>query len=38
VLVHIESFASDVKAVSVCEHIRAMVRDDDGGRHVEFQH
>jgi hypothetical protein len=36
--VHMESYASSVKWVSVCAHLRAIAWDDDGDRHFEFSH
>lgn len=38
VLVHIESYTSPVKPVSLCQHIAAHQRDADGNGFIEFQH
>ena len=35
--VFLESYSSPVKAVQLCEHIRARVIDDDGDNHFEFE-
>jgi hypothetical protein len=38
VLAHIETYGSPVKVIDVCEHVRALDRDDDGERFIEFEH
>lgn len=35
-LVHIEGYASPVKPVDVCRHIRAHIVDEDGGSSYQF--
>ena len=36
ILVHLESYASTVKPVDVCSHIRSVEWDDDGERFINF--
>ena len=38
VLAHMEGYSSPVKVVSVCEHLRAHIVNDEGESDFEFEH